>query len=82
MNLLNGGAIAAIIAASVSVITGIVLLIRWMSRKRLVKNPLEVTYLIPRNKYPAASFDGAPDEENTPKTLTVGIGRYFFVISV
>ena len=74
--LANCGAIAAIIGASVVVALALIAFSRWVRRKFLMRNPLELHYLIPQNKYPEASFTGAPDEESKPDCLTVGIGKY------
>lgn len=49
---------------------------KWIRHWRCFRNPIELTYLIPKNKYPATTFDGAPDNEIRPNKLVVGIGIY------
>jgi len=49
---------------------------KWVCHMRSFKNPVELVYLIPQRQYPAATFNGAPDNEIRPDKLTVGIGTY------
>lgn len=49
---------------------------RYYRQKRLLKNPFEVTYLIPRSEYPYAKFLGADAEQKYSTELTVGVGHY------
>jgi hypothetical protein len=41
-----------------------------------------VTSLIPKAKYAEKEFQGAAQAEQTPKSLTMGVGRYEVVVQV
>jgi len=49
---------------------------KWFRHRKWLKNPVVLTYLIPQNSYPAATFVGAPDNQIKPNKLVVGIGTY------
>lgn len=76
LQLTSWGAIAAILGAIILSLSTAIILYKWGRRKYVLKNPLDVQYLIPKREYPEASFNGAPREEIKPVSLTVGIGRY------
>lgn len=41
-----------------------------------MRNPIKVTYLIPKEKYREISYPGAGSDEKTPNELVIGIGYY------
>jgi hypothetical protein len=46
------------------------------------RDPVRVTFLIPKAKYAEKRFEGAQETEQTPTSLTVGVGRYEVIIQV
>lgn len=71
----EAGSVAAIIAA-VCLVGGIIYSVCKWRKKRQKLQDLMVHYLIPQSKYPNASFIGAPEQEEKPEQLIVGIGTY------
>jgi hypothetical protein len=49
---------------------------RWVWRRHQWASPLSATYLIPRSHYRAVDFAGAPQDEESPKSLSMGVGHY------
>lgn len=75
MCLEQGALWGAVIAGSISAGTLLFWLHRRLCRYLLLKNPLAITYLIPRSKYKAKVFPGAPEQEGRPSNLTIGLGK-------
>lgn len=68
----NWGEIASVISAIIL----IGYLIRSGRRNHLIGR-IELTYIIPQHNYPNdVHFEGAPKEQQTRKSLTIGIGKY------
>jgi len=72
----NAGSIAAIIAGVIALASAIIIVSRWLYRRKQLKDLLEVYYLIPQYQYPATQFRGAPSAEERLCDLTMGIGCY------
>ena len=68
--LTNAAVVAAIVA--IALISTIIIFVR-LHRP---KEPVTITYLIPREYYKMRNFQGAPKKEQYPNKLIVGIGDY------
>lgn len=67
-----------IVVASFAILVGGLIWtgIRRIHHYTLFKHPIVLSYLIPKKKYPAATFVDAQDDEIKPDKLTIGIGMY------
>lgn len=74
-SLSGAGSWAAISAASLAFAGILFAFIRWLVRRCKLQH-VDIRFLVPKNKYPCASFNGAPADERKPSQLTVGIGTY------
>ncbi len=79
---LKGQTYLFVVITFIILILGIVIgWIRWGARKCSLWG-LDCHFLIPKNKYPLKSFDGAPTSERLIKNLCVGIGTYTLLLEI
>ena len=74
------GNVAAIIAAVVSLLFLAAAILTWARKRWLLRNPVKVSYLVPKAEYARAVHPGAPDEEQTPSQIVIAPGGIYELI--
>lgn len=77
-----GDKVGSIVGGSIALIGALGVAALWAKRRWTWRDPLQLCYLIPRGHYPRRDFPGAPEDEQTRSSLTVGIGEYLVVLRV